>query len=153
MSGETYLTMSGNLTSAPKSGATKTGDTWARIRVASTSRTFDRVENGWRDGATVFMDVICWRRLADNVVATLEKGDRVVVAGKLKQGSYDDQQGVRHTTYEVEADSVGPDLSKSAANVLRRLAPVNETVNEPATSEPQYQPTDADAPEPEPALA
>jgi single-strand DNA-binding protein len=149
MSGETYLTMSGNLTSAPKSGATKVGDTWARIRVASTSRMFDRADNQWRDGATVFMDVICWRRLADNVVLTLDKGDRVVVVGKLRQGSYDDQQGVRHTTYEVEADSVGPDLSKSAASVMRRLAAVTDT----PTPDPQEQASEADAPEPEPALA
>lgn len=149
MSGETYLTMSGNLTSDPKSGATKVGDAWARIRVASTSRMFDRAENAWRDGATVFMDVICWRKLAENVVLTLQKGDRVLVAGKLRQGSYDDQQGVRHTTYEVEADSVGPDLSKSAASVLRRLAAVNDA----AAPDPRDEPTDADAPQPEPALA
>lgn len=149
MAGETYLTMSGNLTSEPKSGASRTGDAWARIRVASTSRLFDRAENQWRDGATVFMDVICWRRLAENVVLTLEKGDRVVVAGKLRQGSYDDQQGVRHTTYEVEADSVGPDLSKSAANVVRR----SPAVSEAPTPDPQDREAEADAPEPEPALA
>ncbi len=149
MTGDTYLTLSGNLTSAPKSGATRAGDTWARIRVASTSRMFDRSDNQWRDGATVFMDVICWRRLADNVVLSLEKGDRVVVVGKLRQGSYDDQQGVRHTSYEVEADSVGPDLSKSAANVIRRLA----TVTDAPTPDPQEQPAEADAAEPEPALA
>lgn len=149
MSGETHLTMSGNLTGVPKTGASRNGDTWARIRVASTSRIFDRTDNAWRDGSTVFMDVVCWKRLAENVVETLQKGDPVVVAGRLRQGSYDDQQGVRHTTFEVDAESVGPDLTKVAAKVTRRPA----LANEPAMSDPEGQPSEADAPDSEPAVA
>ena len=149
MSGDTYLTMSGNLTFTPKTGATRAGDTWARMRVASTPRHFDRAENLWKDGTTVFMDVVCWKKLAENVVQTLEKGDRVVIAGRLRQGSYEDSQGTRHTTYEVEAESVGPDLTKVAAKVMRR--PV--AVNDPSAAESESEPSESDAPEPEPALA
>ncbi|MCW2546976.1 MAG: single-stranded DNA-binding protein, partial [Mycobacterium sp.] len=93
MSGDTTLTFSGNLTASPKTGVGRNGSAWANLRVASTSRVFDRAESQWRDGDTMFLDVVCWRRLAENVAATLERGDRVIVAGRLRQRSYEDAQG------------------------------------------------------------
>jgi single-strand DNA-binding protein len=119
MAGGTYLTISGNLTAAPKSGSSRTGAPWAKLRVASTSRVFDRAESQWRDGDTVFLDVICWRRMAENVVASLDRGDRVIVSGRVHQRTYEDQQGVRHTVTELEAESIGPDLVRAAARLIR----------------------------------
>ena len=111
MAGETYLTLSGNLTAPPKTGVSRAGVTWTRMRVASSTRVFDRATTEWRDGETLFLDVSCWRRLAENAAATLERGDRVLIAGRLRQRSYEDQQGVRHTVTEMDADAVGPDLA------------------------------------------
>jgi single-strand DNA-binding protein len=122
MAGDTYLTVSGNLTSAPKTGESKSGARWARLRVASTARVFDRAESSWRDGDTVFLDVICWRRLADNVMVTLQRGDRVLASGRLRQRSYQDAQGTKHIVVELEADSVGPDLARNPARLLRPSA-------------------------------
>jgi single-strand DNA-binding protein len=123
MAGDTYLTLSGNLTSAPKAGESRSGARWARLRVASTARVFDRGESSWRDGDTLFLDVICWRRLAENVMATLQRGDRVLVSGRLRQRSYQDTQGAKHTMMELEAESVGPDLARNPARLLRPSAP------------------------------
>ena len=154
MAGETYVTVSGNLTAAPKSGESRAGTKWARLRVASTSRVFDRTEGQWRDGDSLFLDVVCWRRLAENVVLTLERGDRVLVNGRLRQRSYEDQQGVRHQAWELDAESVGPDLNKVPAKLSRRLVVVDEPpapgVVPAEISEP---PSDIEALEPEPALA
>lgn len=144
MAGDTYLTVSGNLTAAPKSGMSRSGSPWARLRVASTSRVFDRSESQWRDGDTVFLDVTCWRRLAENVVVTLERGDRVVVSGRLRQRSYEDQQGARHTVMELEAESVGPDLVRSPARLLRTAA--EQQVAPPAPREADQEPTANTAP-------
>jgi single-strand DNA-binding protein len=119
MAGDTYLTVSGNLTSAPKAGESRSGARWARLRVASTARVFDRTESSWRDGDTVFLDVVCWRRLAENVIATLQRGDRVLASGRLRQRSYQDAQGTKHIQVELEADSVGPDLARNPARLLR----------------------------------
>ncbi|HEX4432319.1 MAG TPA: single-stranded DNA-binding protein [Frankiaceae bacterium] len=119
MAGETYLTLSGNLTSPPKSGVSRSGVHWTRMRVASSSRVFDRGTTEWRDGETIFLDVSCWRRLAENAAATLERGDRVLVIGRLRQRSYEDQQGVRHTVMELDADAIGPDLGRVAARLSR----------------------------------
>jgi single-strand DNA-binding protein len=127
MYGDTTLTISGNLTASPKPGVTASGDPFAKLRVASTSRTFDRVEGKFRDGKTIFLDVTCWRRLAENVLATLERGDSVLITGRVRQRSYDDAQGVRHSITDLEADAVGPDLTRCAARLVRTsAAPVVE---------------------------
>ncbi len=123
MAGEIYLTLSGNLTAPPKSGVSRSGVPWTRMRVASSTRVFDRATTEWRDGETVFLDVSCWRRLAENAATTLERGDRVLILGRLRQRSYEDQQGVRHTVSEMEADAIGPDLGRAAARLLRPARP------------------------------
>ncbi|HEX4018913.1 MAG TPA: single-stranded DNA-binding protein [Frankiaceae bacterium] len=133
MAGETYLTLSGNLTSVPKSGMSRGGIRWTRMRVASSSRVFDRGTSEWRDGETIFLEVSCWRRLAENASATLERGDRVLIVGRLRQRSYEDQQGVRHTVMEMDADAIGPDLSRVAARLLRTERP--EAAEQPAAQE------------------
>jgi single-strand DNA-binding protein len=142
MAGETYLTLSGNLTSVPKTGVSRTGIPWTRMRVASSSRVFDRGTTEWRDGETIFLEVSCWRRLAENAAASLERGDRVVIVGRLRQRSYEDQQGVRHTIMEMDADAIGPDLTRVAARLLR-----------PERPDPADQPDGAESPAPALAVA
>jgi single-strand DNA-binding protein len=133
MAGETYLTLSGNLTAAPKSGVSRSSVPWTRLRVASSARVFDRAAGEWRDGETLFLDVMCWRRLAENAATTLARGDRVLIAGRLRQRSYDDLQGVRRVVTEIEADALGPDLTKSAARLMRPSPAANpEQAGEPA---------------------
>jgi single-strand DNA-binding protein len=134
MAGETYLTLSGNLTAPPKTGMTGAGVHWTRMRVASSTRVFDRATTEWRDGDTLFLDVSCWRQLAQNAAATLERGDRVLIAGRLKQRSYEDQQGVRHTVTEMDADAIGPDLGRAPARLLRPARADREEHPAPAES-------------------
>ena len=149
MSGETYLTISGNLTASPKSGMSRHGTAWTRMRIASSSRFFDRQASEWRDGETLFVDISCWRKLAENAARTLERGDRVIVLGRLRQRSYEDQQGVRHTVTEMEADAIGPDLGRAPAQLLRSAPSA-----QPAEEEEVAGPEAAGAPvEPAPALA
>jgi single-strand DNA-binding protein len=141
VSGETKLTISGNLTADPAAFASRTGDPFAKFRVASTSRVFDRTEGRYRDGEKVFLDVTCWRRLAENVLATLQKGDAVLVTGRLRQRSYEDQQGVRHTVVEISADAVAADLARCPARLVRSsTAPATDDRQEPEAPEYEEEP-------------
>ena len=63
--------------------------------------------------------MVCWRSLADRVVATLRVGDPVIVRGRLRSREYE-KDGQVHRVVEVEATSIGPDLARCAAAVLRR---------------------------------
>ena len=53
--------------------------------------------------------MVCWRSLADRVVATLRVGDPVIVRGKLRTREYE-KDGQAHSVMEVEAhvDRAGP---------------------------------------------
>jgi len=116
---DTMITVVGNLTGDPLQRVTASGATVVSLRVASSPRRFDRELQDWRDGDPMFINVSCWRQLAGNVMATLRKGDGVIVMGRLNLRSYDDKQGAKRSVHEIEAVSVGPDLGRYPAELRR----------------------------------
>jgi single-strand DNA-binding protein len=88
------------------------------IRVAWNPRYRDRVTGEWKDGATSFANVECWRNLANNVKSSLSKGNAVVVTGKLQVREFDDREGRRRISVEIHADSIGHDLSRAVTHLL-----------------------------------
>jgi len=119
MSGETVITVVGNLVDDPELRFTPDGAAVAKFRVASTPRTFDKQTNEWRDGESLFLACSVWRQAAENVAESLQKGMRVIVQGRLKQRSYEDKQGVKRTVYELDVDDVGPSLRSATARVTK----------------------------------
>lgn len=119
MSGETLITLTGNLVDDPELRFTPAGHAVAKFRVASTPRTFDKQAQEWKDGETLFLSVAAWRQLGENVAETLKRGMRVIVQGQLKQRTYDDREGVKRTVYEITADEVGPSLRNATAAVTK----------------------------------
>lgn len=134
---ETYLWLHGNLVADPVLRTTANGASVANFRVASSGRRFDRASNEFRDTEPTFMSVSCWRGMAGNVMATLRKGDGVVVIGRLVYRSYDDRQGTRRSVHEVDAVAVGPDLSRYAADVRRPQRPSEPPATDPAAPAPR----------------
>ena len=119
MSGETLITIVGNLTADPELRWTQSGVAVADFTVASTPRTYDRNAGEWRDGDTLFMRCSVWRDTAENVAESLRKGMRVIVVGRLTQRSYETQQGERRTVVNLQVDEVGPSLRRARAQVTR----------------------------------
>lgn len=91
------------------------------LRVAWNSRYLDRVTGEWRDGKASFATVHCWRRMADNVAPSLRKGEAVVVTGRLAVREYDDKEGQRRTSVDIEADAIGHDLSRGVTRFQRTV--------------------------------
>ena len=119
MAGETPITVIGNLTADPELRFTPNGVPVANFTVASTPRTFDRQTNEWRDGEAMFLNCSVWRQFAENVAESLSKGMRVIVNGNLKARSYEDRDGNRRTSYEIDVNEVGPSLRFASAKVAR----------------------------------
>jgi single-strand DNA-binding protein len=115
---ETSVTVVGNLVDDPRLRSTDAGVDVASFRVASTSRRYDRESRRWVDSASLFLSVSCWRTLAGNAVASLRKGDPVVVTGRLSTRTWEKDGQVR-SSCELEAVAVGPDLARGTA-VFRR---------------------------------
>lgn len=119
MSGETTITVIGNLTSDPELRFTPSGSAVANFTIASTPRTFDRASNEWKDGETLFLRAAVWREAAENVAESLTKGMRVIVSGRLKCRSYETKEGEKRTVIELEVDEIGPSLRYANAKINR----------------------------------
>ncbi|MCX4987145.1 single-stranded DNA-binding protein [Streptomyces sp. NBC_00572] len=119
MAGETTITIAGNLVDDPELRHTGAGHAVAKFRIASTPRTYDKQSGQWQDGESLFMTVTAWRSLGENVAASIQRGARVVVVGTLRQRSYEDNQGVKRTVVEIEAEEVAPSLRNATAQVTK----------------------------------
>lgn len=119
MAGDTIITIIGNLTADPELRFTPSGHAVTNFTVASTPRSFDKASNEWKDGEALFLRCSIWRQAAENVAESLQRGARVIVTGRLKQRSYETQQGDKRSVIELEAEDVGPSLLWATATVHR----------------------------------
>ncbi|MFF1252726.1 single-stranded DNA-binding protein [Pseudarthrobacter sp. NPDC058329] len=119
MTGETSITVIGNLTNDPELRFTPSGSAVANFTIASTPRTFDRQANEWKDGETLFLRASVWREAAEHVAESLTKGTRVIVSGLLKSRSYETKEGEKRTVIELEVEEIGPSLRYAMATVTR----------------------------------
>jgi single-strand DNA-binding protein len=124
---ETSLTVCGNVATTPRSVQTNEGLSITSFRIASTARKFDRGTQRWVDAETTFLTVTCFRGLADNVAASLDKGQRVIVTGKLRVKPWA-RDGKSGTNVEIDAWSVGHDLAfgTSTFNRIVRIERVEQ---------------------------
>ena len=129
---DTYVTVTGNALTTPERRVTKSNLPVAFFRVASTARRYDRNTNEWVDAANLRIRVTCWRRLADNVAASIVSGDPVVVHGRISTRDWVTEQGEPRIAYELEAVSVGHDLSRGTGTFTRsRHEPAGLVVEDP----------------------
>lgn len=149
MAGETTLTIIGNLTDRPDLRITQGGVPMCRFTVASTSRTFDKKSNEWRDSEPLFMTCTAWRDLAEHVAESLDKGARVVVVGRLRLSKWETPDGEKRSMMQLDADEVGPSLRFATAriNKINRSGPAPSTDDAwtsatPATRATAGEPTD-----------
>jgi single-strand DNA-binding protein len=88
--------------------------------LASSQRRFDRSQNRWIDGETNWFTITSFRQLAINTSESINKGDRILVTGKLRVRDWDN--GERSgTSVEVDAEAVGHDLSWGTATFVRTI--------------------------------
>lgn len=114
---EPQISLSGNLAFDPDVRYTPNGVAVVDLRVA-TSRRF-KVGEEWKDGETLWFDVVCWRQLAEHVGTSLKKGDKVTVAGRLLQRSWTREDGTVSTKLAIDASTVGVDLNRCPVKVTR----------------------------------
>ncbi len=104
-----HITIVGNIAGDPRHTHTPSGIPITMFRVASSPRRFDRTTEKWVDGETSWYSVSAFRALALNAAASLQRGERVIVSGRLRIRNWDkgDRSG---TTAEIDAEAIGHDL-------------------------------------------
>lgn len=145
---ETPITVVGNIVTRPD--RKRVGDQeLIKFRVASNSRR-RTADGNWEPGNSFFVTVNCWGKLVSGVGAALGKGDPVVVVGYVYTSEYEDKEGVRRSSVELRATSVGPDLARCVARIESRRQPTASS-DDAAESRAADSVEDSDEPAEDPA--
>ncbi len=116
MASENSVTVVGNLTRDPELRYTQSGTGLANMGLAVSRRY--QVNGEWQE-QTSFFNVVAWGDLGENAAASLTKGSRVIVTGRLEQRSYETKEGEKRNVVEIRADELGPSLRWAQAQVER----------------------------------
>lgn len=93
----------GNLVRDPELKFTQKGTALCNMRIAISNDYKSKDSGEWVKMEATFVDVVAWRKVAETCGRTLKKGDPIYVDGKLKSRSWEDKQGNKRTTIEIEA--------------------------------------------------
>jgi len=110
------VTLVGNLTRDPELRFTTGGRGVASFGLAVGRR---YQQNGEWQEQTSYFNIVAWGQMGENAAATLTKGMRVLVTGRLEQREYTTREGDKRTAIEINADEIGPSLRWATAQVER----------------------------------
>ena len=150
MANEPTTTITGNLTADPELRFTPTGRPVAAFTIANTPRFPDRATGEWQDGETWFVRCSAWGDTAENIAASLSRGQR---RGSYRAAALPHLGGQgrrqKRATVEMTVDDIGPSLRRAVAKVTkatREHAPANGTAR-------RRRPVEPPSPSPVPAAA
>jgi len=123
------ITIMGNLAADPEQRMIGGGTTVTSFRVASSQRHFDKKNGKWVEKDPNWYQVSAFRDLGAHAYASLHKGERVIVSGRLKVRSWETENS-KGTSVEIEADAVGHDLLWGTTQYTR-VAGRSDTWNVP----------------------
>lgn len=106
---DTNVSMTGRLGTDVEQRVSRNGTEYVSFRLG-TSRRIQR-DGEWTDSDTTWVSVRCYRRLAVHAHYSLQKGDPVVVVGRLRVETWTTEAGVHRERTVLDADAVGHDLT------------------------------------------
>ena len=101
------ITISGNVGRDPELKYSANGTAVVKFSVADTTGKDDNKKTVWHD-------VVVFKEQAEHVAASVKKGSRVIVTGRLDKSEYTGKDGVKKQRVEVIADDVSISLRWSA---------------------------------------
>ena len=113
---DSTVTIVGNITRDPELRFTAGGKGIASFGLAVNRRWQQNGE--WQEKVS-FFNVTAWDTLGENIAASLTKGTRVIVTGRLEQREYETKEGEKRNVVEIVADEIGPSLRWARAEVER----------------------------------
>ncbi|MGY5764936.1 single-stranded DNA-binding protein [Brachybacterium sp. DNPG3] len=111
----------GNATGDPSRRDMPDGTPSAMVRIAVTGRYFDISKKSFEDRKTEFITVYARRNLARNLMASVRKGQPLVVTGRLSSSEWTDSEDVRHVQLVMQAEALGHDLTYGTAVFTKPL--------------------------------
>lgn len=115
---EVEVRMSGNLVRTPDMVFGKNGKAITKFVIVHNHR-FTSGGSWQTEDVGTFMDVVVFDKLAEHCMESLDKGDRVVVYGRLKPEEWLDSEGRKQRGFKLIADDVGVSLKWGPVEVQR----------------------------------
>jgi single-strand DNA-binding protein len=111
------VSVEGGLIRDPELRFSGAGKPWAAMRIVAKDR---KNEGGtWVDGDPTFLDVVCFGKVAENVAESLQKGDAIVVVGRMKEREWTTDSGDKRTSMQLVADVVGAALTFHPVKIMK----------------------------------
>jgi single-strand DNA-binding protein len=101
------------------------GQSGARFTVATKDRIKNEKSGQWEDRDTSWWTIKAWKTLGQQAIATLKKGQEVIIVGTIYQESWKDANGNARTSYEVNAESI----AVTTYSMTKDMPSQSETVN------------------------
>ncbi len=118
----------GNLGKAPETRTLESGIVMCRFPMA-TSETFKNRKSGEKTSHTEWHNVVLWRKLAEVAEKYLNKGDKILIEGRIRSRSWEDKEsGQMRFITEILADKM-----QMIGSLKKSLEDFNEA-QEPSTS-------------------
>lgn len=105
------ITIEARVAAEPELRFSPSGVAVGRLRLVTSDRRKNEQTQQWEDGNTLWLDCTCFKQLAENVVESIEKGDLVVVTGKLQTEEWTSPEGEKRSKVALIADTVSASLA------------------------------------------
>lgn len=115
---ENVITIVGNVTADPDYRFTTSGSAVVNFSVAVNGRK-KNAQGEYEDTLDGFFRCTAWKDMADNIAASIRKGARVVVVGKLQERKWVQDDGTKRSAIEIQVSEIGPSLRWATADIAR----------------------------------
>lgn len=130
MANEQLITVIGRLAQDPEVRFLNSGGGVANFAIAFTPQKFNRDTNEWADGTPTFWRCAAFDQgkltRAQNIGDTLKKGDAVIAHGILESRAWEDKEGNKRTSLELNVKAIGKDLTFHGQAYAKNQPPAQE---------------------------
>ncbi|WP_240541113.1 single-stranded DNA-binding protein [Bifidobacterium colobi] len=91
----------------------------ATFRMGSTRSRLNPNTKQWEEFGTVWLTVKSFRSLANNVLQSIRRGDRIIVVGVLNTEQWTNEHGEPRSRTVLEATNIGHDLMFGTTNLTK----------------------------------
>ena len=124
------IVIRGFTASNPTLAALPNGVPVVNFRLASTPRWQDATGT-WKEGTTNWYTIKAYRRLAQNIAVSVQKGQPLVISGRQRINRWNREDGTQGTTVEIDALGIGHDLNYGTSSFARTVE--KRTIHEGAS--------------------
>src|SRR5262245_21907065 len=104
------MTIEGRIVADPDIRFAPSGTAVTKFRIVASDRRKNEQTGEWEDSDTLWLTVTCFKKLAENVVESIQKGDLVTAVGKVKTDEWETAEHEKRSQVVMIADSVAASL-------------------------------------------